>query len=563
MIRRLCLIAMVTAIGWGAGNTPAIAAPALQQTWTCPSNWNANDCRVLQALYTSTDGPGWVSKYHWGTSAETWSGVTIGADGSVTELHFSMNHLTGTIPPELGNLVSLQRLTFYEGQLSGSIPPELGNLTHLEHLDLAWNQLNGSIPPELGNLTQLKYLDMGGNRLSGSIPLELGQLAQLEVLNLHGNQLSGSIPPELGNLTQLQELELSSNQLSGSIPPELGNLVHLEQLDLTTNQLTGNIPLELGNLTSLKRLILCDNQLTGNIPPELGHLTNLETMDLSLNQLSGSVPSEFGNLVHLSGMLLFGNRMSGPLPKWMDGNAMAGHPPIRGLLLHDNCGLTASNSAVQAFVESEDPDWQDSQWNCAALATMTAEGNMPTCGTSSLRPRLAINMTGRVLPGSPNNVRSLPSTTGDWLGQIPARSEFTILLGPICDQNIIWWRVSYGNLVGWTGEGRGTDYWLEPVSPFDDVEPATPVPPMACGGLISRLSIGQVGRVLSGDPNNLRDAPRPDAQWIGQISGGESFTVVDGPECSNDTLYWQVEYNGLTGWTGEGMNGVLWVEPVN
>ena len=39
--------------------------------------------------------------------------------------------------------------------LTGSIPPEIGNLTNLTVLSLRYNQLTGSIPPEIGNLTNL------------------------------------------------------------------------------------------------------------------------------------------------------------------------------------------------------------------------------------------------------------------------------------------------------------------------------------------------------------------------------------------------------------------------
>ena len=110
-------------------------------------------------------------------------------------------------------------------QLSGSIPPELGNLTNLQYLDLYCNQLSGSIPPELGNLANLQDLYLYSNQLSGSIPPELGNLANLQYLDLYVNQLSGSIPPELGNLANLQRLFLSSNPLSGSLPQDLTKLV--------------------------------------------------------------------------------------------------------------------------------------------------------------------------------------------------------------------------------------------------------------------------------------------------------------------------------------------------
>ena len=90
------------------------------------------DSLALVALYNSTDGPHWTNHDNWLTSAplEIWQGVAIS-----------------------GNRV--RTLLLYGNQLSGSIPPELGNLTYLNGLSLNNNRLSGSIPPELGKLTRL------------------------------------------------------------------------------------------------------------------------------------------------------------------------------------------------------------------------------------------------------------------------------------------------------------------------------------------------------------------------------------------------------------------------
>jgi hypothetical protein len=121
----------------------------------------------------------------------------------------------------------------------------------LVNLNLHSNQLSGSIPPELGNLTNLQKLYLQANMLSGSIPPELGNLSSVTTVYLFSNQLSGSIPPELGNLSSVVALYLFSNQLSGSIPPELGNLSSVKNLRLNSNKLSGDIPAELDNLSGL------------------------------------------------------------------------------------------------------------------------------------------------------------------------------------------------------------------------------------------------------------------------------------------------------------------------
>jgi hypothetical protein len=78
--------------------------------------------------------------------------------------------------------------------------------------------------------------------------------------------------------------------------------------------------------------------------------------------------------------------------------------------------------------------------------------------------------------------------------------------------------------------------------------------------LVSRLAVGVSGRVLPGDPNNLRAEPSPDADLIGQIPGGETFAVIDGPVCGDDLAWWQVDYDGLVGWTVEGQGDHYWLE---
>ena len=298
------------------------------------SNWRGNSCggvaenrAALVALYNATDGDNWNYNTNWlsDESIGEWYGVTTNEDGRVTDLWLSGNQLSGSIPPELGNLTNLWNLQLDYNDLSGSIPPELGNLNSLLLLSLSNNDLSGMLPRELTRLKNLQLFLFDGNpqlcapvdsafqewlarvgHSSGSscatedsaadraVLVELYEATEGENwdddtnwlsdqplrtwngvttdadgrvtgLRLYYNGLSGSIPSELGSLTSLTDLDLDVNDLSGSIPSELGNLVGLNTLSLGGNDLSGSIPSELGNLFNLQWLYLNDNELTGSI----------------------------------------------------------------------------------------------------------------------------------------------------------------------------------------------------------------------------------------------------------------------------------------------------------
>ena len=106
-----------------------------------------------------------------------WDGVRLdGAPQRVTALYLAAHHLSGELPPELGDLSNLTWLDLNDNRLRGEIPPELGNLPNLRVLGLSNNRLSGGLPPELGNLAGLMVLHLGGNNLSGCVPLELPAL---------------------------------------------------------------------------------------------------------------------------------------------------------------------------------------------------------------------------------------------------------------------------------------------------------------------------------------------------------------------------------------------------
>ncbi len=71
--------------------------------------------------------------------------------------------------------------------------------------------------------------------------------------------------------------------------------------------------------------------------------------------------------------------------------------------------------------------------------------------------------------------------------------------------------------------------------------------------------------IVGGEADSyVASAFRADADVIGQIPEGATFTVVNGQQgvCSNAIRWAQVEYQGVTGWTAEGAEGAVFLEPV-
>lgn len=261
---------------------------------------------ILAAIYEATNGPNWLRNDNWLTNAPLgeWYGVNTDSDGQVVSLFLTYNFLQGQIPPEIGGLSSLQRLTLGGSYaLTGPLPEELFDLPELRVLDLGGFNLGGALPPEIGRLTQLETLWLQDAGLGGPLPSEITQLTNLDLLDLRYNDLIGPIPPELGELTGLHTLRLGYNEFTGAIPAELGGLTNLRRLDLDNNRLDGAIPEELARLVNLQTLALHKNDLEGALPAQFGALTELESLWLSLNpRLSGPLPDSLRALGALASL---------------------------------------------------------------------------------------------------------------------------------------------------------------------------------------------------------------------------------------------------------------------
>ena len=229
----------------------------------------------LTRFYFSTDGDAWDTNDNWLIgSVDTWHGLSTD-NGEVRAITLPANGLAGQLPPEVGNLTSLESVELSGNDLSGPLPSELGNLTNVSFFSVYENQLSDTVPPEIGNMSSLDLLQLGRNQFSGDLPTELSNLSNLTALFVEDNDFTGSIPSSFGGLSNLRELDLSGNrQMNGTLPIELTMLSNLIFLDISNTGLCDNLDPAFQSWTSTVTTVIAagctnvSNESFGSIPTE-------------------------------------------------------------------------------------------------------------------------------------------------------------------------------------------------------------------------------------------------------------------------------------------------------
>ncbi|GLT65847.1 hypothetical protein SLA2020_382520 [Shorea laevis] len=359
--------------------------------------------RITQDIHGITNS--WNESLHFCD----WTGVTCSRrhKGRVTLLSLERRGLSGSIPPQIGNLSFLRGINLAENFFQDQIPQEIGLLSRLRFLNLSNNALQGEIPGNLSFCSSLEVLNVSHNMLVGKIPnsLETLLMKRLNTLFLESNKLTGTIPKWLGNASSLVQLSLSSNGLHGSIPVELGKLLNLTILGVSENNLFGIVPPAIYNLSSLIILRLASNQLDGQIPNDLGFtLPNLQIIACGANYFTGRLPISLSNASQLEKIGFPWNNLSGPMPPNL-GRLSA----LKWLLLEGN---------QLENMEGDEFSFLASLTNCSELSILELgqnrfKGHLPTSITNLSRKlkylSIMLNQISGRLPDGIGNLTGLTS----------------------------------------------------------------------------------------------------------------------------------------------------------
>jgi WD40 repeat protein len=168
--------------------------------------------------------------------------------------------------------------------------------------------------------------------------------------------------------------------------------------------------------------------------------------------------------------------------------------------------------------------------------TTDAPETIPPCpppdDPAYLAPRLAINAQGRVVPGGiPNNVREQPGTSAKKIGEIPPAAVFTVMDGPRCStlDKIVWWKVNFNGLQGWTPEGQSGTYWIEPVDA--NGQPTvlvTPTPGAAGSQRISTINASQLKSAATFMGQTAVLSPDGKTLYVATSSGIAAYDALTG-----------------------------------
>jgi hypothetical protein len=172
---------------------------------------------------------------------------------------------------------------------------------------------------------------------------------------------------------------------------------------------------------------------------------------------------------------------------------------------------------------------------------------------------LRIGEIARVVTGL--RAHESPDLDARVLELAPLGAEVTVLDGPVCADNLNFWRVTVpliggGQIAAWVGEGYPGGYWLETDRLLAAQGPRECFRPLRVG-TGTRAAVQRFNNI----PLNLRAAPGENAPVVAQLINGIAFDITGPPVCADGFNFWPVRVVGgsaPSGWLAEGIPGAYW-----
>ncbi|MEN8219513.1 MAG: hypothetical protein ABFS56_24810 [Pseudomonadota bacterium] len=160
----------------------------------------------------------------------------------MTRLYLESNNLTGTIPPEIGNLSRLTFLYLYSNKLTGTIPPKLKNLTQIKLPNDCWRDSCLKVDNNHLSATDSELIEWLNSHTPGWQTTQTTNCAT--VTEIPSTECEALVA--LYNSTNGDNWENNSGWLKNNTPCSWYrvrcNGGHVSTLYLNSNKLTGTIP---------------------------------------------------------------------------------------------------------------------------------------------------------------------------------------------------------------------------------------------------------------------------------------------------------------------------------
>ncbi|KAI8020435.1 Receptor protein kinase TMK1 [Camellia lanceoleosa] len=296
----------------------------LSSFFTCGvSQTNPSDVAAMVALMKTLNPPkelGWSDP-----DPCNWNHVACSDSNRVTRIQIGHQNLQGTLPPNLSNLIALERLELQWNNISGPVP-SLNGLTSLQVLMLSNNQFS-SIPKDFfTGMNSLQSVEIDNNPFTAwEIPKTLLNASSLQNFSANSANITGKIPDFLGpdGFPGLINLHLAFNYLEGELPKSFSGSL-MESLwvngQMSNGKLSGGIDV-IQNMTMLREVWLHSNAFSGPLPDFSG-FKSLESLSVRDNSFTGPVPVSLMNLGSLKIVNLTNNLLQGPMPMFNDSVAV-------------------------------------------------------------------------------------------------------------------------------------------------------------------------------------------------------------------------------------------------